>query len=397
MLDFNPFSESYYDDPFRFYALMRKEAPALYLEEYDCFFLSRFQDCWEGAADPRFSTAAGTTSIDLMLGGNAYGGKPRIALSSTDPPRHTKLRKALAPRFLPGQARALEPLARRLTRAFLDEMVPSGGFDVIGDYAMRLSVRIAFTILGLPLEDADAIAGNVNVAFQRTLGEPESSEIADEARGDVSEYLERRVEERRRHPTGEGLLEYLMGLEIDGEPLSHHELLGNLQLMVVGGTETLPKAFAGAVYRLYQNPDQRSEVVENPTLVQDAFWEALRLEMPTLMLGRRVEVAADIAGGTRVSPGQKVMFLWASANRDEREFDDPDRFDLHRRAPRIISFSHATHRCLGANFALMEGRVLLEELLARAPEYEVVEADATRIRSEFFRGFSSLPIRCGAS
>ena len=252
-------------------------------------------------------------------------------------------------------------------------------------------------ILGLPLEDADAIAGNVNVAFQRTLGEPESSEIADEARGDVSEYLERRVEERRRHPTGEGLLEYLMGLEIDGEPLSHHELLGNLQLMVVGGTETLPKAFAGAVYRLYQNPDQRSEVTENPTLVPDAFWEALRLEMPTLMLGRRVEVAADIAGGTRVSPGQKVMFLWASANRDEREFDDPDRFDLHRRAPRIISFSHATHRCLGANFALMEGRVLLEELLARAPEYEVVEADATRIRSEFFRGFSSLPIRCSAS
>ena len=112
---------------------------------------------------------------------------------------------------------------------------------------------------------------------------------------------------------------------------------------------------------------------------------------------REIEVAADIAGGTRVSPGQKVMFLWASANRDEREFDDPDRFDLHRRAPRIISFSHATHRCLGANFALMEGRVLLEELLARAPEYEVVEADATRIRSEFFRGFSSLPIRCRAS
>ncbi|MGE4651382.1 MAG: hypothetical protein AAEJ53_10885, partial [Myxococcota bacterium] len=133
MVDFDPFSESYYDDPFRFYALMRKEAPALYLEEYDCFFLSRFQDCWEGAADPRFSSAAGTTSIELMLGGNAYGGKPRIALSSTDLPRHTRLRKALAPRFLPGQARALEPLTRRLTRSFLDEMVPSGGFDVIGD------------------------------------------------------------------------------------------------------------------------------------------------------------------------------------------------------------------------------------------------------------------------
>ena len=397
MVDFDPFSERYYDDPFPIYAQMRAEAPAFYIEDFDCFFLSRFQDCLEGAADPRFSTAAGTTSIDLLLGGNAYGGKPRVAISSLDPPRHTRVRKALASYFLPSRARALRPMARRMARSFLDEAEPTGHFDVVRDYAMRLSVRIAFTILGLPLEDADAIAGHVNVGFQRTVGEEGKGGDADAARGDIGDYLERCVEERRRRPKGEGLIEFLMGLEIDGKRLGIHELIGNLQLMVVGGTETLPKAFAGAVYRLHENPLQRAQVAADPGLVADAFWEAVRIEMPTLMLGRRVEQPCEIAGGTRLAPGQKLMFLWASANRDEREFEDPDRFDIQRRAPRILSFSHGTHRCLGVNFALMEGQVLLEELLARAPEYELIPGAAVRLRSEFFRGFSSLPIRTRAA
>lgn len=117
--------------------------------------------------------------------------------------------------------------------------------------------------------------------------------------------------------------------------------------------------------------------------------------MPTLMLGACAEEETEIGGGTKIAVGQKIMHLWVSANRDEREFDDPDRFDIHRKAPRILTFNNGRHRCLGAHIAQMEGRVLLEELLTRAPEFDVDEAGAVRIRSEFFRGFDRLPIVFG--
>jgi cytochrome P450 len=125
--------------------------------------------------------------------------------------------------------------------------------------------------------------------------------------------------------------------------------------------------------------------------VRDAFWETLRYDMPTQMLGRTLLGPVELHGKT-LPAGQKLMFLWPAANRDPREFDDPQRFDIHRKAPRILSFGHATHRCLGANMALMEGRVLLEEWLRFAPEYDVLEDQVIRLRSEFFRGFGSLPV-----
>jgi cytochrome P450 len=154
----------------------------------------------------------------------------------------------------------------------------------------------------------------------------------------------------------------------------------------------VPKAFAGAVYQLLKHPDQRAELIANPELAQDAFWEALRTDMPTLMLGASAEVDTEICGGTKVRAGQKIMNLWASANRDEREFADPDRFDIHRRAPRIVSFNPGRHICLGIHVAQLEGRVMLQELLARIPDYEVDEDRAVRLRSEMFRGFQCLPI-----
>ena len=123
-----------------------------------------------------------------------------------------------------------------------------------------------------------------------------------------------------------------------------------------------------------------------------AFHEALRYDMPTQMLGRTVVREMEFHG-QRITPGEKLMFLWASANRDERQFERADQFDVHRGLPKILSFGHGAHSCLGAHIARMEGKVLLEELLTAFPDYEVVEDQASRLRSEFFRGFRSLPLR----
>lgn len=393
MVDYHPFSEAVCSDPWPIYRQLRDEAPAFYLPEFDCWFLSRFEDVWNACADPRFAAGHGVTTTELLLGQRlATGGR---SLAVLDPPVHSRLRERLAPFFLPRAARELEPSTRELVRGLLDEALPRGELDAIHDLAMRVSVRVACRILGVPLEDADLLAGNVNATFQRTPGSRGQTAAGQAAGSLLRDYLGKWVAERRARPHRDGIVERLLSFETDGRSLSEEDVLSNLTLLVVGGTETLPKVFAGCVAQLARNPGQRARVAAAPELVPDAFWEALRVEMPTQMLGRTLRAELRLHG-ERLRPGQKAMFLWACANRDEREFPDPDRFDATRRARRILSFGHATHRCLGHNVARMEGRVLLEELLARAPEYEVVEERTVRIRSEFFRGFAALPIRFDA-
>jgi hypothetical protein len=391
---YHPLSEVVYGDGiWPVFRRLRDEAPAYYLEEFDCWFLSRFADVWELTAHPGLSTARGMTTVDLLLGQRG-GAVPEGegGLAAMDPPRHTELRALLARHFTPGAARRLEPRARELVRGFIDELRGRESADAVGDLAMRLSVRIACAIIGIPFELADGLAGNVNEFFDRSEGVVGTTATGQRATerlmGALVELLARH---RAGHGPGDTLIDELIAARPGGRRLSEISLLGTLQLLVVGGTETLPKVFAAALYRLWQHPEQRSAVAADPALVPGAFWETLRHDMPTQMLGRTLTAEIELHGA-KLRPGQKLMFLWPSANRDEREFADPDRYDVRRHAPRILSFGQATHRCLGANIAQMEGRVLLEEWLRFAPRYEVLEDRAVRLRSEFFRGFGALPV-----
>jgi cytochrome P450 len=360
-----------------------------YLEEFDAWFLSRFHDIWGATSDLRMSGRNGTTSNELLLGQKM---NPGVNLGRMDRPLHTEVRNTILSNFLPGAARRLEPHMRAQVRAYLDEMAPRGEFDVVGEYSMRLTVDIACYILGVPFEDAKFLAESVKAFFARETGTRGQTAAGKTATGALWEYLGKWIDERRRGgEQKDDILGRLLAFERDGWRFEEGDLVSMLQLIVVGSTETLPKAFAGAVHQLALQSDQRAELVADPGLIRDAFWEALRTEMPTQMLGRTV-IEPTEHGGQRFEPGQKVLFLWACANRDEREFPDPDRFDIHRKAPRILTFGQAVHRCLGHNIARLEGEILLEELLARIPEYSVVEERSVRIRSEFFRGFSSLPI-----
>jgi cytochrome P450 len=165
----------------------------------------------------------------------------------------------------------------------------------------------------------------------------------------------------------------------------------HLMTLVTGGTETLPKVFAGGILQLYRHPGQRAELVADPGLFPVAFTEIARTEMPTNFLTRTV--AKDLVlRGRQLRAGQGVMLLYRSANRDEREFPEPDRFDIHRRAPRTLSFGHGTHVCLGQHVARLEARIMLEELLRRAPDYAVLEDQVVPARSEFVAGYLAMPI-----
>jgi hypothetical protein len=200
------------------------------------------------------------------------------------------------------------------------------------------------------------------------------------------------VKRRAEGTAGAHPLDALIEFEQDGRRLDDAEIASHMSLLLIGGSETFPKVFANLARRLAEHPDQRARVTADLSLAPDAVVEALRYDMPTQLLGRSISRDVELHG-EKLRAGEVIFFLYASANRDEREFDDPDTFDIARRPRRILSFGHGTHACLGQHVAKAEARIALEELLARAPEYAVDLAGAVRLRTEFVQGFSRLPVR----
>jgi cytochrome P450 len=391
-MQFDPYADAVMTDPFPIYKQLRDEARDLYVEDYDCFFLSRFEDVHDACRNKAFSHRRGTTPMELLQGHPVIG----RSLARLIPPEHTHLRAALNPAFLPNAAKAMEGRVRDMVGRLLEEPMQTGALDA-KDLAQRVAALVTFQIIGLPEQDALWASDQVVISARRDPAIKGVTPEGAQAQAALRDYLLKMADERRRRPQGRGLIETILNFEFEGRRMPDEEVLDNLYLMVVGGTETVPRTFAGLVYQLWLNPDQRAAVIADPSLAQDAFWEAVRFDMPTLMLGAWAEEDTVICGGTKVRRYQKIMNLWASANRDEREFPDPDRFDIHRKAPRIVSFNPGRHICLGIHVAQMEGRIMLQELLARLPDYSVDEAGAVREKSEFFRGFQRLPLRFKAA
>ena len=389
MSRYNPFSDAVLDDPYPIYRELRDQAPLLYLEEFDAWFVSRFADVWALEQDQRKLTSKfGTTSTHLVT--KQTPTSPN--LSCLDAPEHGRVRSFFNPPFKPGAVAELEPRVRELAREALAQVSERGEACAV-TLGGHLSVRVVCTLLGLPLEDADQILAWVNGYFDREPGTRGSTPRGVEAAKELAMYLFRTSKEARTRGAPEGsVLHKLHTTELAGEKCDDMAVAVHLNMLVIGGTETFPKVFSSAISQLAQHPDQRAACIADPSLVPDAFDETLRIDMPTQMLGRTISEDFEMHG-QKLGAGSGLLFLWGSANRDEREFDDPDRFDLTRRPPRILSFGHGQHRCLGAHVAKLEGRVLLEEVLRCMPDYEIEESGIERLRSEFFRGFARLPIR----
>jgi cytochrome P450 len=390
MVDYHPFSDAVFDDPYPIYRRLRDEAPLYYLEEFDCWFVSRFADVWALEQDQRNLTSKfGTTSTHLVT--KQTPTSPN--LSGLDPPQHGPVRAYFNPPFKPGAVAALEPRVRAFAREAIDAVRERGSADAVIELGGYVASRVVCTILGLPLEDAGQILHWVNTYFEREPGTRGSTARGIDAAKELAMYLFRLSKELRASGAPEGsLMHKLHHVEIAGERADDMRVAVHLNMLAIGGTETFPKVFSALLWRLAQSPDQRAACAADSALLPDAVHETLRIDMPTQMLGRTI--ARDFAmHGQSLRAGSGLLFLWGSANRDEREFADPDRFDIRRRAPRILSFGHGQHMCLGAHVARLEGRVLLEEVLRAMPEYEVDSAGIERLRSEFFRGFAALPIR----
>jgi len=393
-IDYDPFSEAVRSDPHPYYRRLREEAPAYYLKAYDAWALSRFQDVWDASSDSlSYSAARGTTPAQLLTRDQPVA--PMLNLM--DPPAHTRLRAAIRHCFLPKHVRGLEPVARKLVGELLDAARERGGFDAVGEVGCRLSVTVACLAIGLPIEDGPLLTGLVQRFFHH---DPDTGGMAQEglaALQELARYCEDMVRARRRaSQDSPQALDVLARFEQDGRRYDDAEAASHVSMLVIGGSETFPKVLANGLVRLAEHPDQRARLAADPAQAPAAFDEILRYDMPTPFLGRTL--LRDLTlHGERLRAGQPVIFLYASANRDPREFQEPDRFDIDRRAPRMLSFGAGAHQCLGTHVARMEGRVCLDELLARFPDYTVDLAGAQRLKTEFVQGFASLPVRIRSS
>jgi cytochrome P450 len=390
-LCYDPYSEEALTAPHPIYKRLRAEKPAYYLEKYDAWALSRFEDVWNASLDAQsYSVAAAGASSGHLLTRQL----PIFpSLMHTDPPDHTRMRSQINSPFTPRRVAALEPIVRRIVRDQLARIAESGEADAFADIAQPVATRVTCAVLDLPERDAPTLEAIVTRIFSRepgTIGLPESSVAAF---GDLDAYFLEMVRERRRQPSdADDMLNRHLRVELSDRRPSDEEIASYLTTLMIGGTETFPKVFAGGVVRLDASRDQRTLLLEDPSLVPNAIEEMGRSEMPLQMLGRTLLRDIELHG-EKLRAGQPVMFLYASANRDEREFEDPDTFDVRRRLPRVLTFGHGTHACLGQHIARLEGRILLEELLAAMPDYEVDSAACVQAHSEWMQGYLAVPIR----
>jgi cytochrome P450 len=403
-LGYDPFSVEVMTDPYPVYRELRARHRVVALPDYDAFALTRFDDVWRVLTDrDRFSIFEGPVfHRDALL--RHHDGPPDTTVacpvptfSMLDPPVHTQLRQAMLGPFRPRAVAPMEETVRRFARGRLDELVTREQFDVRHDYASPVAAQVAALQLGFPVEDAELLVGWVNAFVAR---EPDVAGISDAGKAahvELHEYLVDLVAERRA--TGDGprdLIDDLCDHEGPHGPLDDSEIAVQLSTLFIGGSETLPKTVAGGAYELWRAPVARVALAAHPDATTGAFEEMLRHQLPLQFVGRTLLVDSEVAG-VEMRAGQRVVLLLICANRDEREFDEPERFDPARVIDRHLGFGHGVHVCIGAHVARLEGVVLVQELLARCPDYEVLEPGLAREISEFHVGWARMPVAPGGA
>ena len=389
--------EVYYDpydfeidaDPYPVWGRMRDEAPLYYNEKYDFFALSRYEDVDRSLLDWETYRSGRGSILELI---RADFEIPSGVMLFEDPPIHHIHRSLMSRVFTPRRVVDLEPKVREFCTRTLDPLVGSGHFDFIHDLGASMPMRTIGYLLGIPEADQEAIRDHLDEGLRLEEGRefPAATNAADQ--GELfGEYIDWRAE----HPSDD-LMTQLLGAEFEDETgtrrkLRRDEVLNIVALLAGAGNETTTRLIGWTGKILGEHPDQRREIVNDRSLVPNAIEEILRYEAPSPVQARYV--ARDTEHhGQGVPEGSVIVLLNGSANRDERRFPDADRFDIRRQIGRHLSFGFGIHLCLGAALARLEGRVALDEVLNRFPDWEIDWDNATQARTSTVRGWETLPV-----
>ncbi|KAA0101625.1 cytochrome P450 [Mycolicibacterium sp. P1-5] len=398
---YNPFDPAVMADPRPYYRTLREHHPVYYVEALDTFALSRFADVWEVLAinDGTFVASEGTLPAAGVLSHRNDGPVPDPPLhplpfhANFDAPLYDGVRRCTAGQFRPKSVATWQDRIRELANERLDELLPRGGFDLTQDYGGIIAASVVCELVGLPTDLAADVLTTVNSG---NLAEPGSGVEVANARPGYLEYLIPVVEQVRAGsfsrplPVVENLLAYRLP---DGSALTDSEVAVQMLGVFIGGTETVPKIVAHGLWELSRHPDQLAGVRADTTSnVPVAREEIIRYCAPAQWFARTVRRPFTIHD-TTIQPGQRIITLLASANRDEREFDQPETFTWNRPIERSLAFGRGQHFCLGFHLARLEIAVMLQEWLRRVPDYRIDEENALRPPSSFQWGWNNIPVQ----
>jgi cytochrome P450 len=385
-VELDPFDYGFHRDPYPTYAWLREHAPVYHNERMDFWALSRFDDVLNGLHDTTTYTSTGGVAIE-------HTDAALKSMIEMDPPDHTAMRKLIARRFTPRRIAELEPLVRTWTGALLDRLTGRDEFDVVHEFTALLPTTVIGTMLGIPTDRHDDARQWTDDLLTREPGNAVPPPAAAAGAMQIAQLAHELAVARRDRPADD-LLSVLVEAEIDGEPLTDEQVIGFCLLLISGGHETTSKLIANGIRMFALHPDQRDAVIAEPELMVGAVEELLRYTSPTQYMARTTTRAVELHG-EEVPAGAKVALLLGSGNRDPREFERPDEFDIRRANPRILAFGHGAHVCLGAAVARLEGRVALQEFLARYPRYDVDEDAVEFLHSGNVQGPTSVPVAVG--
>ncbi len=372
--------------PYEWYRTMRATQPVFYDEEHQIWHIFKYADAL------RIVNDAATFSSDprTTLGLEPEGPAPLLStMLRLDPPRHRQLRSLVTGAFMPHVIAQWAPRMTIITQELLDKVPSANEIDVVRDLAYPLPITVIAELLGIPLE--------MREEFKR-WSDALVSDASEEGKDSISEdlqsmytYFSLVIEERRRHPQND-LMSSLLAATIEGQRLSEGELIGFCVLLLVAGNETTTNLIGNAILCLDQNPGVVEQLRNNPALLPSVIEESLRYLSPIKAMMRFTKRATTISD-KQIDTQQKVNVWFASANRDEAQFPNSDRFDIQRESNHHLAFGHGIHFCLGAPLARLEARIALTALLERFPgRWHVRKVPLQPIRSHFVFGVKNLPL-----
>ncbi|HXR34851.1 MAG TPA: cytochrome P450, partial [Candidatus Binataceae bacterium] len=395
-VDLNNF-DLFIHGPYAAWKVLRAQAPVHWNPKDDSGYwsITRYQDALSVYRNPHtFSSERGIalnyglTDEESMAQQAGFG----QMLIVTDPPRHTRMRQIVNKRFTRAALAPHEPHVRAITAEILDAVATRGECDFVVDVAAKLPTAVICEMLGIPKADWEMMFTVANMSIG--THDPEyqiagdAYETGRQAQLNCFNYFVNVISERRKNP-GNDLVSALVHGEIDGQKLTDMEILFNCFLLIIGGQETTRNATSGGMLALIENPAQRERLTRDRSLLPTAVEEVLRYTSPITHIMRTATQDIEMHG-QQIKAGDRVVIWNASANRDEAQFPEPDRFDITRSPNEHVALGHGEHFCLGANLARLELRVMLDEVLNRLPDLEP-GGQVQRLYSNFVAGIKHMP------
>ena len=387
---FDPYDREIFASPYIVYRRLRDEAPLYYNEAHDFHAVSRFDDVARVLSDRDLFISRKGMVLNLLTAGIEM---PRGFFICEDPPLHTIHRGLVSRLFTPRAINGIEPQIRTLCAEVVESVSGSGRFDFVKDLAARIPIRVIGMLLGLPETDQAALQAAFHKNINVESADPTSNALS--AIAETAGWFARYLEWRAEHPTDD-VMTQLLNVEFEDETgatrrLRQDEIITYLTLVAAAGSDTTATALGWCAKVLSDHPEQRRELVRDPSLIRNAVEEVLRYEPPSYHFARTVVQDVELCGQT-VPAGSVVVVLPGAANRDDRRFPNGDAFDIHREPTQHFTFSFGPHFCLGASLARLEARIAVEAVLARFPEW-TVDLDAAVMTSGIdTRGWESLPV-----